>query len=88
MTVEERKKLRNELLKGLYDCHFEKNGNGKKLDDSFLKEDTEVNLAYLYLVDKGYVVKVSPGGRITVFSINSRGIDLIESEEKKSDFFS
>jgi hypothetical protein len=49
-----------------------------------MSEDTEENLAYVYLVDKGYATKVSPGGRITVFLINSQGIDLVELNENKN----
>lgn len=73
MTPAERKELRLNLLKELYNYHFSHNGNWFKL--GILK--TELNLAYKYLEGKGLISYSDPYQQGSI-SITPLGIDFVE----------
>jgi len=80
MTGEERKKLRNELLKDLHDHHFSKNGAPFRQSREKLRQDSEKKLAYDYLIEKGYAREEHQGLDNLLLSITTIGIDYIESK--------
>ncbi len=83
MELDERKKLRQNILKQLYDIHFEKDNGGivfKDLREFQSQTNMEERSAYTYLVGKNLVDKIPPsGGNAIIYKISTRGIDYIES---------
>ncbi|PRT27732.1 hypothetical protein [Bacillus wiedmannii] len=80
MSFEERRMLREKLIRELYSDYFENAGQEVlirlNLDD---KEDRENHLAYQYLEEKGliYYRPISKDGGYGV-KINAHGIDYVE----------
>lgn len=89
MSPTERKQLRLDILKELYDYHFANNGESKSVVQE-VNSDSERKLAYEYLEDKGliYLKLETAGLERRVYQadakINARGIDSIESEQELS----
>lgn len=87
MEAKERINLREQLLSDLYDFHFNNNGKEKLVLDE-VKNNDEINLAYIYLDDKGLVnYKPEIAGRdrnyVNAFvKITNLGIDYVENERK------
>jgi hypothetical protein len=83
MEIAEKKALRLEKLRSLYD-HNEKHGGREahiKYDDLHSNEEDKVNhLAYEYLEDKGLINYKILGRNYYQAKITSRGIDFVESE--------
>lgn len=80
MTVStgERITLRRNVLKELYDFHFE--NRGRKKDVASEVSSNEVYLAYKYLAGKGYIELDERNNGIFVdANITSYGIDEIEN---------
>ncbi|PKR86110.1 hypothetical protein [Heyndrickxia camelliae] len=79
LSVEERKDLRNKLLKELYDYHFANSSTkAKPIADEI--RDNEYKSAYLYLVDKGLIELENFGHpALAGAKINAFGIDEVEN---------
>ncbi|MGM9925180.1 MAG: hypothetical protein ACI35R_13125 [Bacillus sp. (in: firmicutes)] len=78
--IQERKELREKLLKELYDHHFSGSRKAKPIAEEI--EDIEVRQAYLYLEDKGYISIKDPGHpAFAAAGITSYGIDYVEENE-------
>ncbi|HBC94825.1 MAG TPA: hypothetical protein DCZ10_18485 [Pelotomaculum sp.] len=80
MEFEQRRELRDKLLKKAYDYYFEKNGSEMYVDEG--KEGPETLLAYEYLKDKRLIEYIHFGGKEMKAKITSLGIDFIESGQK------
>lgn len=81
LTIEERQDLRKEILKDLYDYHFE--NNGRKKDAAQEASSHETNLAYEYLSGKGYIeYNVRNNGLFADAKVTSYGIDIVEQNEE------
>lgn len=84
MKVEEKKQLREELLKELYDWHHERAGREVIITFNDLhnnEDDKKKHLAYLYLSEKGLIeYKVFSKDRYSA-RISVYGIDYIEETE-------
>lgn len=82
MTVEEKKALREQKLKELYD--FNENNPGREAGVKFTdlqgnEEDKKEYLAYEYLQEKGLIsFKIMGGRNLYTAKINVRGIDYVE----------
>lgn len=81
-TIKSRQDLRQELLTELYEHYFNPNNKGTKkrmiqIDVQKLKEDSEKELAYIYLKNKGFITEHGGNG-ISAFLITTAGIDYLE----------
>ncbi|MGE6516653.1 hypothetical protein [Lysinibacillus sphaericus] len=83
-TVEKRKELRMHLLTNLYEHYFKNKGKGRylRLEVENIVADSEVELAYTYLLDKGFI-KNQGSNNISALIITTEGIDLAESHFAK-----
>lgn len=77
--ITERKELREKILQGLYDYHFENKGKMKQVSNE--NKDDETKLAYLYLAEKGLVeLENFEHPAFAGAKINAFGIDEIEKD--------
>lgn len=83
MKIKERRELRINLLRELYNIYFDtvNNSNSKTISDNLAQEDKEKYLAYDYLINKNLIKDTKMGGITPKYSITVDGIDLIESME-------
>ncbi|MEK5175094.1 hypothetical protein NST63_18005 [Heyndrickxia sp. FSL W8-0496] len=78
LSLEERKALRNKLLKDLYDYHFSNSSTKAKPIAEEIR-DNEYKSAYLYLENKGYIEFENFGHpAFAGAKINAFGIDEVE----------
>lgn len=82
LSVEDRKKYRIVLLRGIYTHYFENNGASLSFSYDEVQENNEKRLALKYLIDKGLLVKEAQG-RTSLYQPTVYGIDLIENIESK-----
>ena len=76
MTIEDRKLLRMDILRELYELYFDANiSSSKEVSKDLLKNDREKYLAYIYLEEKGFIKDIRNTLR---FTITVSGMDLIE----------
>ena len=84
MNFDERRKLRVDLLRNLYDHYFENEGNYKEV---FLgKMDKDSKLAYRYLYDVGLIRSEEfehLEGKSYRLTITAKGIDFVEEGKGK-----
>ncbi|PIC65349.1 hypothetical protein CSV79_01635 [Sporosarcina sp. P13] len=82
MNIQEKKELRNQLLKGLYDWNEQSAGRPKQITVSMpMTEDEKKNhLAYEYIRDKSYIDYSSKASTLFFAKITAYGIDKIEEE--------
>lgn len=73
MTFTEKKELRVNLLKKLYQYYFDSNGSWY----SIKYNENEINLAYKYLEDKGLIIYSDTYQQGSIM-ITTAGIDFIE----------
>ncbi|WP_002204555.1 hypothetical protein [Bacillus cereus] len=80
MSFEERRILREELIRDLYNHYFENAGRELMLTFNFDdKEDKEKHLAYQYWEGKGLInYRLISKDGIHAVKINSYGIDYVE----------
>ena len=84
MKFEERRKLRVDLLKELYEHYFDSEGKYKEVFVD--KADKEVKLAYRYLTEIGLIKSEEfehLEGKSYRFTITARGIDFVEEGKGK-----
>lgn len=79
-TIEKRKDLRMHLLIHLYEHYFKNKDKARylRMKTEDIIADSETELAYKYLVDKGFVKNQSTSS-ITTLIITVDGIDFLES---------
>ena len=84
MNFDERRKLRVDLLRDLYEHYFENEGKYKEI---FLnKTDKESKLAYRYLYDAGLIRSEEfehLEGKSYRLTITAKGIDFVEEGKGK-----
>ncbi|MEY8350930.1 hypothetical protein AALF16_22140 [Bacillus cereus] len=80
MSFEERRILREKLIRDLYNYHFENAGRELTLTFNLdIKEDKEQHLAYQYWEGKGLInYDLISKGDLYAVKINSYGIDYVE----------
>ncbi len=83
MEHNQRKELRDKLLKKAYDYYFEKKGCDMYVDEG--TEEPETLLAYQYLSDKRLIKYEHFGGKEMKVKITDYGIDFIENGQKFSE---
>lgn len=84
MIYDERRKLRVDLLRGLYEHYFENEGKHKEVFVD--KMDKETKLAYKYLAEIGLIKSEEfehLEGKSVRFTITARGIDFVEEGKGK-----
>lgn len=85
MNPTDRKALRQDILRELYDYNFENKGEPKPVVTEY-NNDSERRVAYGYLNEKGLVhldVKITGHERKAAYGsvkITARGVDVIENE--------
>ncbi|MBG9453299.1 hypothetical protein ABE61_04190 [Lysinibacillus sphaericus] len=79
-TVEKRKDLRIHLLINLYEHYFKNKDKSRylRMKTEDIVADSETELAYTYLINKGFVKKQSSTST-TALIITVDGIDFVES---------
>lgn len=75
-AIKERKKLRDTLLEGLYQHHF--NHTGQPMTITVTDTKVEEELAYKYLEDKGLIHTERQGRDNLCLEITTAGIDHVE----------
>jgi hypothetical protein len=78
-VINERKTLRENILRELYDYYFENKANAKTLTLDEYRNDEERYLACEYLKAKGLIDVTNPGGRNHALQITVYGIDVVEN---------
>ncbi|MEI4622143.1 hypothetical protein KFD70_19135 [Bacillus pfraonensis] len=81
LTLNERETLRKNLLKELYNYHFENNGDALSvyLDVYVSEEDRQKHLTYEYLNGKGLIEYRPFSKDRRIVKITSYGIDTVEN---------
>lgn len=81
-TVKKRQDLRNRLLIDLYEHYFNAENKSKerylRLKTENVIADTEIELAYTYLINKGFIKRQNSSSTIALI-ITTDGIDFVES---------
>lgn len=79
-TIEKRKEFRMHLLINLYEHHFNNKGKDRylRLKTEDVVADSETELAYTYLINKGFIKKRSTNSTLA-FIISVDGIDFVEN---------
>jgi len=84
MNIEEKKALRNQKLKELYDFNEQNAGREAMIKYADLRNNEEEkmeHLAYEYLAQKGFInYKVFGGNNLYQAKITAYGIDYVENE--------
>lgn len=78
MDISERKILRSELLKKIYDHYFETGGEKYEVSIRILNDDPEGKMALEYLKEKGYIVVTYKGDGSQEYAPTVSGIDIVE----------
>ena len=84
MNFDERRKLRVDLLRDLYEHYFQSDGSYKEVFVG--KTDKETKLAYRYLTEIGLIHREEfehLEGKSYRFTITARGIDFVEEGKGK-----
>ncbi len=84
MNPEDRRKLRVDLLRDLYNYYFD--NDGKFMEVHASRIDSEFKLAYRYLVDLGFIRSEEfehLEGKAWRLTITARGIDFVEEGKGK-----
>lgn len=80
LKTNSKKKLREDLLKELYDLCFNNTRDlSLRIDKNLEKVDYEKYLAYKYLLSKNMIKNVGIKGSFDEYQITTYGIDYIES---------
>lgn len=75
--IKKRQELRENLIKDLYNHYF--NNSGAPLTIVVTETETEEELAYKYLEDKGYLQMERQGRDNLLIELTTDGIDIVEN---------
>ncbi|MDQ0208797.1 hypothetical protein [Alkalicoccobacillus murimartini] len=76
-AMKKRQQLRDKLVEDLYHYYFEHSGS--PLKTVVTETETEEELAYRYLEDKGYLLTERQGRDNLYIELTTKGIDYVES---------